>query len=198
MRAPYFLLAAVLLAGALSAAPAHAVTWDDFVPLVRDIPLVTDATDLTGLINAFVGIAVGAAALLAVVMFALGGMKYMMSEAAFSKSDAKEQMTEALVGLAIVLGSFLILNVINEDLTSLNALRNTQAIPAPGAPSTAPASVTAPGQNSVWSRAAIPPGCTGPDCSCSPATTPRTTVVLNTGTVPPSCIYTFTNSAAGI
>jgi hypothetical protein len=191
-------IAIVSLAGACIVTPAYAVTLNDFIPLVPDLPLVTEATDLSGLVNAFVGIAVGAAALLAVVMFALGGMKYMLSEAAFSKGDAKEQMMEALIGLAIVLGSFLILRVINEDLINLNALRNSEAVPATNAPATAPAPTRAADRTATWERAAIPPGCTGASCRCTPPTQPRTTVALNTGTVPPMCVYTMTNPSAGI
>lgn len=97
-----------------------------FVPLVPDFPqIAVNSYSLPNALNAFYAVAVGVAGLLAVIMVSIGGFKYMMSESVFSKSDAKEQITDALIGLGIVLGAVLLLNVINPELTNLDILRST-------------------------------------------------------------------------
>jgi hypothetical protein len=65
---------------------------------------------------------VGAAGILAVVMMMYGGIKYTVSFGNPSKlQDARDTITSAMIGLVLVLGSYLILNFINPGLTSLKA-----------------------------------------------------------------------------
>lgn len=61
-------------------------------------------------------IGIGLAALFAVFMIILGGFQYMTSESIGGKGDGKEKIEGALWGLALALGSFLILNTINPQL----------------------------------------------------------------------------------
>ncbi len=63
--------------------------------------------------------AAGVAGTLAVVMLIWGGIQWMISGAVDQISKAKETMRNALVGLILVLGSYVLLNTINPALTEL-------------------------------------------------------------------------------
>jgi hypothetical protein len=81
----------------------------------RDKNIKNPAELVTGVYNAAIGIG----AILAVIMIIIGGMKYTTSEAINTKTGAKEQIQDALLGLVLLLGSFLILKTINKDLVNL-------------------------------------------------------------------------------
>ena len=71
---------------------------------------------------------------LGVIMFTWAGIEYIVSEAMGTKADAKKRMSSALIGLAIVLVSYILLNTINPDLLNLKPLNlnNTgSAAPTP-------------------------------------------------------------------
>lgn len=59
---------------------------------------------------------IGLAAVLAVLMIAIGGVQYMSSELISGKEAAKGQMTNAVLGLMLALSSWVLLNTINPDL----------------------------------------------------------------------------------
>ena len=80
---------------------------------------VVDTTDPGSYLWTLFGIAVGVAAMLAVIMIIIGGFQYMTSEAIGSKESAKKRMWAAVLGLALILGSWLILNTINPNLLNL-------------------------------------------------------------------------------
>ncbi|MFH1207165.1 MAG: pilin [Patescibacteria group bacterium] len=62
----------------------------------------------------------GIAGILAVVMMIYGGIKYTVSFGNPSKlQDARDTISSAMIGLALVLGSYVILNFINPKITSL-------------------------------------------------------------------------------
>ena len=64
---------------------------------------------------------IGVAGLAAFVMLVTGGVKYLTSAGNPSAiGDAKDRIKSALLGLLIILMSWLILQVINPDLTVLN------------------------------------------------------------------------------
>ncbi len=98
-----------------------------YVPLSPSLPGV-DSTGYTygtehgmsNFINNLFGISVGVAAVLAVIMLAIGGFQYMTSESIFKTSGAKERITNAIVGLIIVLASILIMSTINPDIVNLH------------------------------------------------------------------------------
>lgn len=93
-----------------------------YVPLSKNLPLIGSGaldTNLTTLANNVLGISVGLAAALAVIMLAIGGFKYMTSDSVFNMGSAKEQITNAIVGLLIVLGAVLVLGFINPEIVGL-------------------------------------------------------------------------------
>ncbi len=136
---------ALLLSLCVLTVPLIALGQSAFQPLVPDIPFIGNADwtgrGFTGLLQALIGISVGLAAVLAVVMLAVGGFKYMTTDSAFRLGDAKEQIVNAIVGLLIVLTAVLILNTINPQLTSLDVFRGINSYrsgastgPAPSSP----------------------------------------------------------------
>lgn len=64
-------------------------------------------------------ITIAVAAVLAVLMFAVGGLQYMGSDAWSTKEDARRRMFFAVGGLLLLLFSVLLLSVINPNLVSL-------------------------------------------------------------------------------
>lgn len=56
----------------------------------------------------------------AVVMLVWGGITYIVSDAVDMKGNAKKRIQAALLGLALLAGSYLILNTINPDLLKFN------------------------------------------------------------------------------
>jgi len=70
-------------------------------------------------------ISVGVAVALAVVMIVYAGIIYITSgDNASKQKEAKSQITQAIFGLAILLASYLILRVVNPDLTNLGKWEN--------------------------------------------------------------------------
>ena len=78
------------------------------------------AINIQGYILYLFKIAIAIAVLLAVVMVTWGGFKYMTVESVTGKSDAKETIQNAILGMLGALGSYLILYTINPQLVDLN------------------------------------------------------------------------------
>lgn len=86
------------------------------------IPGVTTAGELNfdQYINAVYAVLISVAALIAVVKVIIAGVKYMFSDIATQKSDAKDDIRSALIGLAVILSAILLLTIINPNLTNFN------------------------------------------------------------------------------
>ena len=67
-------------------------------------------------LNILIKLFFGICGVLAVVMIVMGGIEYMTSELISSKEAGKETIRNALLGLLLALGAYLILNTINPDL----------------------------------------------------------------------------------
>jgi len=79
--------------------------------------------DLNQIVAWFYYFIIGVAGLAAFVMLVMGGVKYLTSAGNPSAiGDAKDQIKSALLGLLIILMSWLILQVINPDLTVLGPI----------------------------------------------------------------------------
>lgn len=57
---------------------------------------------------------------LAVMMITWGGVEYAVSGAVDRKADARERINSALIGILLLLGTVLILNTINPNLTNFS------------------------------------------------------------------------------
>jgi uncharacterized membrane protein len=63
---------------------------------------------------------IGAAAVLAVIQITTGGIQYMTSNAAGSIEDAKDKIRQAIIGLLLILATYIILNTINPALVNIS------------------------------------------------------------------------------
>ena len=101
----------------------------EYVPLSPSLPQAASnnwlAGGMEGFLNLLFTISVAVAAVLAVIMLAIGGFKYMTSESVFKIGGAKEQITGAIVGLLIVLASITILYTINPRLVEIRIFRTS-------------------------------------------------------------------------
>jgi hypothetical protein len=90
------------------------------IPGVGEITLSLDM-DLNTLVAWFYYFIVGIAGISAFVMLVWGGVQWLTSAGSPAKvTDAKDRISTAFFGLLIILASWLILQVINPDLTTLN------------------------------------------------------------------------------
>lgn len=90
---------------------------------LTELPRVAEnSTDLVGFLNAIYIVLIGLGSLIAVVKIAIAGVKYTMSDVITDKTSAKRDIQGALIGLAILLVPFLILNTIYPGLTNLDIL----------------------------------------------------------------------------
>lgn len=115
-----------LLFVALAFTQASVAFASQFVP-IAPLPnpggggLATSGT-LSQYVNALFRIAIGVGATLAVIFIAIGGFEYIFSEAMDTKKNGRTRITQALLGLGILLIVTLVLFIINPDLISLKAL----------------------------------------------------------------------------
>jgi hypothetical protein len=63
---------------------------------------------------------IGIAAVLAIIQITLGGVQYMTSNAVGSIEDAKDKIRQAIIGLLLILGTYIILQQINPALVNIN------------------------------------------------------------------------------
>ncbi len=82
------------------------------------------AGDLGVYLNVIIPLFIGICIILAVIMIVLGGLQYMTSELVSSKEAGKEKIRNAIFGLLLALGAWLILytinpNILKTDLSSL-------------------------------------------------------------------------------
>lgn len=105
----------------------------DFVPLVsiQGIDFSSNTT-LVQYINALFTLLISVAAMLAVIRIVTGGFKYMTSEAISAKGEAREDIQGAVLGLLLLLGSWLILFTVNPQILDLSALRFGDLQPSAG------------------------------------------------------------------
>lgn len=88
------------------------------------------ANALSIYLNIMIKIAIGVAAVLAVVMIVMGGIQYMTSELISSKEEGRHRITNALIGLLIALGAYLILYTINPNLLKTIDVSDTSQLPS--------------------------------------------------------------------
>ena len=75
-------------------------------------------------LDLMIGVFIGIAAVLAMVMIVVGGLQYMTSELVSSKQAGRERITHAILGLLLALGAYVILNEINPNLVNSLCLDN--------------------------------------------------------------------------
>jgi hypothetical protein len=95
-------------------------------------------------INLLYVTSISLAAMLAVVKIIIAGFKYMLSDVVSSKGDALSDIRGALLGLLLILGIYVILNVINPDLVKEGGLKFDSKVSAPPAQQSVPGVRTTP------------------------------------------------------
>lgn len=154
-------------------APFLVFAQQKYSPLVI-IPGITDGggKSFGEYVNFLYAAAIGIAAFLAVTKIIIAGVKYMTTDVINTKSNAKGDIQGALLGLLLILGAYMILNIINPRL--VNPSVNFQQIPTPPKAAAPPASVTTTGGAAATTPAA---GQTGPavnPTACGVVTTNNT------------------------
>ena len=112
----------------LTAFSVHA-QQNGFVPLApapasSKLGQLTSSTSLASFISGLFTTAISIGGILAVLRLGYAGYLYMTSEAFGTKSHAKEVIGDAVLGLLLLLGIWLILNQINPQILSLNILQS--------------------------------------------------------------------------
>ena len=104
--------------------------FTEFVPITKGLfdalglkPPIEAKDAVPILLNGLFRLTVGVAALLAVIMVAIGGVQYMTTDSSFNLGNARERISSAIIGLAIVLLCVLVFNLINARLTSLDLFK---------------------------------------------------------------------------
>mgnify|MGYP001562939458 CR=1 FL=1 len=94
-------------------------------------------TSLAGFLNGLFTAAISIGAILAVLRIAYAGYEYMTSDAWGNKARAKEIIGDVVLGLMLLLGTYLILNQINPQLLNLNILGGVSQTPSTATPASA-------------------------------------------------------------
>ncbi|OHB18829.1 MAG: hypothetical protein A2854_03140 [Parcubacteria group bacterium RIFCSPHIGHO2_01_FULL_56_18] len=81
---------------------------------------------LIDLFNAVFFFAIAVGAILAVLRLGYAGIIYMTTDLWHSKQNAKEIISQAVLGILLLLAVYLILFQINPDILNLDILRSTQ------------------------------------------------------------------------
>lgn len=94
------------------------------VELAIHIGETTSVLDVSQYLESVYDFAIGIAGGIAGVMLMIGGFQYLTAGGAADRvSAAKKRISDALVGLALVLGAFLLLNTISPDLVKMYQFR---------------------------------------------------------------------------
>lgn len=88
--------------------------------LLVGLPEIGTQTTLAAYIPAAFRLAIGASAVLAFVMITFGGIMYATSDAITGKEQGREYLTNAVVGLLLVVGAYAILWTINPRILNID------------------------------------------------------------------------------
>jgi len=105
-----------------------AATPGQYQPLAVGIPGVTDkgagaTPSLVDYLNAIFTLTISLAASFAVVRIVVAGFQYMMTDAWGGKEEAVSTIWAVVIGLIVLLLSWVVLHTINPDLVNLDILR---------------------------------------------------------------------------
>ena len=115
-----FFILSLFLFGTLSLS-CEAIVLNNDYPVFQGININDGGNqDLNQIIAWFYYLVVTISGFSAFFMLVLGGFEWLTSGVITKKTDAKERINSALLGLLLILSSYLILRVINPDLTTLN------------------------------------------------------------------------------
>ena len=105
--------------------PPHADVYQLLAPLpdvsggLEEID-TNDPAALGKYFNLIFSLFIGVASVLAVIMIVIAGIQYMSTDAVTGKEEGKKKIQDAILGLVLILGAWLILHTINPDLVNLS------------------------------------------------------------------------------
>ncbi len=108
------------------------------------------STDLATYFSQMYQLGVGVATALAVLMVIWGGVEYITTDAIGGKEEGKQKIQNAILGLLLALGSYLILQTINPAL--LNTNLNITPVTTKGSSAPAVSSATLGGNTDAWAN----------------------------------------------
>lgn len=121
-----------------------------YVPLEPIVGFPTGSSlTLPAFLNRLFDLVLQLGAVTAVVMLAIGGFQYMTSEAFHGKAKGLERIRNAILGLLLLLGTYLILYTVNPALLNFNLVVPSTS----GAQPPKPAAVTPPPQPVTYNPA---------------------------------------------
>ena len=97
-------------------------------PLPNTTTAGSEAVDINKYLPGIFQLAIGLSGALAVIMIIMGGLKYMTSDAISSKKAGADQIRNAVYGLLLALGAYMILYTINPRLVSQQGTTIVQPI----------------------------------------------------------------------
>ncbi len=101
--------------------------------IIAPLPGISGPTKLGDYLPAAFNLSIGIAAALAFIVITWGGITYATSDAISGKEQGKEWITNAIYGLLLVIGAWIILSTINPQILRLDLiLRNPSVKPAEG------------------------------------------------------------------
>lgn len=149
----------ILLTGAvISAVAFEALAQTQYIPL-QPLPGMSggQGVRLPGYMSALYKFGVIFASVLAVLMIVIGGVLYITAAGNMGKvEEAKDYIWQAVIGLLIVLGSYMIINTVNPNLVSMSL--NIPNVPA-GSTGGASGTWDTNDANGAENTATIPPDC---------------------------------------
>ena len=100
------------------------IVWAEngFIAL-EPIPGVTDAENPGDFFNSIFRFGITIASFLAVMRIMIGGITYMSTDKIGGKESGKDMITQAILGILLILISVIMLEVINPDILNLNLFR---------------------------------------------------------------------------
>jgi len=111
------------------------------------IPNPNCTTNISTYIPSLFVLLIALAGGLAVIMIVVGGIQYLSTDAVSGKSEGKERITNALVGLLLAIAAYIILNTVNPQILQFNlkipgtapvVVRPVVPVPLPPASTTPP------------------------------------------------------------
>lgn len=106
----------------------HAENPVVYQPLVGLPQIAGSGRGLAAYLNQLYIVSIAFGAILAFVQISVAGVKYSLDEIVTHKSEAKDDIRKALLGLGILLIPYIVLNTIYPGLTNLNILQNAQGL----------------------------------------------------------------------
>lgn len=130
MQAVFWVSLVIVVCWLLASAPTGALAQTPYTVLEPIQGFIEPTTNASAYISGAFRLVIAIATALAVIMIIVGGIKYMSTDAFSGKNEAKETIKNALWGLFLAMGAWLILFTINPDLVQFDLSIQSQPLPA--------------------------------------------------------------------